>query len=107
MCRQPRWPYWMAPPMRPAKPGNKVSKRYTHCGARWHGNWGGAEAFSLVKAADANGTSPGKDVLCTLLTQCAPCVVLLDELVVYIRQFVESQALTGGTFDSKRGIIAA
>ncbi|MBZ1351211.1 DUF499 domain-containing protein [Alcaligenaceae bacterium LF4-65] len=66
---------------------------------------GGAEAFSLVKAADANGTSPGKDVLCTLLTQCAPCVVLLDELVVYIRQFVESQALTGGTFDSNLSFI--
>lgn len=26
----------------------------------------------------------------------SPCVVLLDELVVYIRQFVESQALSGG-----------
>ena len=66
---------------------------------------GGAEAFSLVKEADANGTSPGKDVLCTLLAQCAPCVVLLDELVVYIRQFVESQALTGGTFDSNLSFI--
>ena len=66
---------------------------------------GGAEAFALVKESDANGTSPGKDVLCTLLTQCAPCVVLLDELVVYIRQFVESQALTGGTFDSNLSFI--
>lgn len=66
---------------------------------------GGAEGFSLVQEADANGTSPGKDVLCTLLTQCAPCVVLLDELVVYIRQFVESQALSGGTYDSNLSFI--
>ena len=66
---------------------------------------GGAEAFSLVKEADANGTSPGKDVLCTLLTQCAPCAILLDELVVYIRQFVESQAISGGTFDSNLSFI--
>src|SRR5450759_2737707 len=66
---------------------------------------GGAEGFALVQEADANGTSPGKDVLCTLLTQCAPCVVLLDELVVYIRQFVESQPLSGGTYDSNLSFI--
>jgi len=66
---------------------------------------GGDEGFALVQEADANGTSPGKDVLCTLLTQCAPCVVLLDELVVYIRQFVESQALSGGTYDSNLSFI--
>ncbi|MEQ1824158.1 MAG: DUF499 domain-containing protein [Fimbriimonadaceae bacterium] len=66
---------------------------------------GGAEGFSLVQAADTNGTSPGKDVLCTLLTHYAPCVVLLDELVVYIRQFVESQPLSGGTYDSNLSFI--
>ncbi|WP_291981800.1 DUF499 domain-containing protein [Candidatus Accumulibacter sp. ACC005] len=65
----------------------------------------GAEGFALVNDADANGTSPGKDVLCTLLTKCAPCVVLMDELVVYIRQFVESQALSGGTYDSNLSFI--
>ena len=66
---------------------------------------GKAEGFALVQEADANGTSPGKDVLCTLLVRYAPCVVLLDELVVYIRQFVESQALSGGTYDSNLSFI--
>ncbi len=66
---------------------------------------GGAEGFALVQESDANGTSPGKNVLCTLLAQFAPCVVLLDELVVYIRQFVESQALSGGTYDSNLSFI--
>lgn len=66
---------------------------------------GDAEGFSLVQEADTNGTSPGKDVLCTLLTHYAPCVVLLDELVVYIRQFVESQPLSGGTYDSNLSFI--
>ena len=32
------------------------------------------EAFALVKEADATGTSPGKDVLKTLLETYAPCV---------------------------------
>jgi uncharacterized protein len=66
---------------------------------------GKAEGFSLVREADANGTSPGKDVLCTLLSRFAPCVVLLDELVVYIRQFVESQPLSGGSYDSNLSFI--
>lgn len=66
---------------------------------------GGADGFALVHQADASGTSPGKEVLCTLLAQFAPCVVLLDELVVYIRQFVESQPLSGGTFDSNLSFI--
>jgi predicted AAA+ superfamily ATPase len=56
---------------------------------------GEADGFALVQEADANGTSPGKDVLCTLRSRFAPCVVLLDEPVVYIRQFVESQPLSG------------
>jgi len=66
---------------------------------------GKAEGFALVGESDANGTSPGKDVLCTLLALYAPCVVLLDELVVYIRQFVESQPLSGGTYDSNLSFI--
>jgi uncharacterized protein len=66
---------------------------------------GQAEGFALVEESDANGTSPGKDVLCTLLARYAPCVVLLDELVVYIRQFVESQPLSGGTYDSNLSFV--
>jgi hypothetical protein len=66
---------------------------------------GGAEGFAMLRETDANGTSPGKDVLCALLTRYAPCVVLLDELVVYIRQFVESQPLSGGTYDSNLSFI--
>lgn len=66
---------------------------------------GKAEGYAMVKTADENGTSPGKDVLVELLSRFAPCVVLLDELVVYIRQFVESQALSGGTYDSNLSFI--
>ena len=61
---------------------------------------GGSEAFALVKDADLTGTSPGKDVLRDLLERHAPCVVLIDELVAYIRQFPEGQTLSGGTYDS-------
>jgi predicted AAA+ superfamily ATPase len=68
---------------------------------------GGAEAFALVKESDASGTSPGKDVLRELLESYAPCAVLIDELVAYIRQFPEGQALSGGTYDSNLSFVQA
>lgn len=61
---------------------------------------GGSEGYALVKDADGNGTSPGKDVLRQLLETYSPCVVLMDELVAYIRQFPAGQTLSGGTFES-------
>jgi predicted AAA+ superfamily ATPase len=66
---------------------------------------GNAEGYAMVREADENGTSPGKEVFSDLLARFAPCVVLLDELVVYIRQFVESQPLSGGTYDSNLSFI--
>lgn len=68
---------------------------------------GQAEGFALVQESDANGTSPGKDVLCALLEKYAPCVVLLDELVAYIRQFSEGNQLSGGTFATNISFVQA
>src|SRR5882672_11754553 len=68
---------------------------------------GGEEAFALVQASDTTGTSPGKDVLSRLLETYAPCVVLMDELVAYVRQFQEGQPLSGGSFDSNLSFIQA
>lgn len=68
---------------------------------------GGIEGFSMVKEADATGTSPGKDALKTLLETYAPCVVLIDELVAYIRQFQEGASLSGGSFDSNLSFVQA
>jgi predicted AAA+ superfamily ATPase len=66
---------------------------------------GGTDGLALVKEADANGTSPGKDVLRQLLEDYSPCIVLMDELVAYIRQFVEGAPLSGGTYDSNLSFI--
>lgn len=68
---------------------------------------GGDDAFALVKEADANGTSPGKDVLKTLLERHSPCVVLIDELVAYVRQFPDSQQISGGSYDSNLSFVQA
>lgn len=68
---------------------------------------GKAEGYALVADADASGTSPGKAVLETLLARYAPCVILIDELVAYVRQFEEGKTLTGGSFDSNLSFVQA
>lgn len=68
---------------------------------------GGADGYALVAEADRSGTSPGKAVLETLLSQYAPCVILVDELVAYVRQFEEGKTLTGGSFDSNLSFVQA
>jgi predicted AAA+ superfamily ATPase len=67
---------------------------------------GGAEAFEKIRAADTTGTSPGKEALIVLLRSAAPCVVLVDELVAWVRQFGEG-VLSGGTYDSNLSFIQA
>jgi predicted AAA+ superfamily ATPase len=68
---------------------------------------GKEDAFALVKDADTTGTSPGKEVLRALLETYSPCVVLIDELLAYIRQFQEGQPLSGGSFDSNLSFLQA
>ena len=72
---------------------------------------GGRDGYDLLADADHTGTSPGKDLLVTLLAQYAPCVILIDELVAYIRQFADAGAqwarLSGGTYDSNLSFVQA
>lgn len=68
---------------------------------------GGADAYALVAAADRSGTSPGKEVLQDLLARHSPCVILVDELVAYVRQFEEGKTLSGGTLDSNLTFVQA
>jgi predicted AAA+ superfamily ATPase len=68
---------------------------------------GGADAYARVADADATGTSPGKDVLADLIRAHSPCVILVDELVAYIRQFEDGKSLPGGTYDSNLTFVQA
>jgi len=87
---------------------NRAPNQPQQCGSRMiHTLWGelawqlgGEESYALVADSDASGTSPGKELLRQVLERSAPCVILLDELVVYMRQFPAGQQLGGGSFDS-------
>ncbi len=68
----------------------------------------GKEAgYELVAQSDADGTSPGKEILVELFTRFAPCVILLDELVAYIRQLEDGKSYVGGTFESNLSFLQA
>lgn len=67
----------------------------------------GDEGLAMVKDSHEQGTSPGKQVMVDLLTRAAPCVVLIDELLAYIRQFEEGRSYSGGTFDSNISFVQA
>lgn len=66
---------------------------------------GGEAAYEYVKEADQTGTAPGKKELADLLAACAPCVILMDELVRYVSQFEEGKSLSGGTYDTQLSFV--
>jgi len=67
----------------------------------------GEEGYRLVADSDADGTSPGKEVLTDLIRKAAPCVVLIDELVAFIRQLELGNQFKAGTFDSNISFVQA
>lgn len=96
--------------------GNSLSASQPrrHGGVAAHTLWGemawqlgGESAYELLAQSDRDGISPGKEILARLFEQCAPCVVLLDELVAYIRQFEEGKTYSGGTFESNLSFLQA
>ena len=68
---------------------------------------GGDTGYELLRTSDDSGTSPGKEVLIQLLEKFSPCVILIDELVAYVRQFNEEVSLLGGTFASNLSFLQA
>jgi len=67
----------------------------------------GKAGYDKVAESDAAGTSPGKVVIEELLRDVGPCVILMDELVAYYRQFNTSERLAGGTYESNISFVQA
>jgi len=61
---------------------------------------GGKEAFALVAKDDREGTAPGSNDLAELFRRHAPCLVLIDEWVAYVRQLHGKTDLPAGSFDN-------
>ena len=65
----------------------------------------GKDGYEMVAESDVTGTSPGKEVLTELVRSAAPCVVLIDELVAFIRQLELDKRYVAGTFDSNLSFV--
>ncbi|MAS10374.1 DUF499 domain-containing protein [Salinisphaera sp.] len=90
------------------------SQSRSHGDTTIHTLWGelawqlnGSEGYRHVANADRDGTSPGKEALTSLIRSAAPCVILVDELVAYIRQFEPGKQYIGGSYDSNISFIQA
>jgi len=65
----------------------------------------GVKGYRLVDEADSRGSAPGGRTLDSLFEMVGPCVIIIDELVAYIRNIGRSRGLLGGTFDSNMTFI--
>ncbi len=61
---------------------------------------GGKEGFQLVAEADKTGVSPGSDALRELFQKAAPCLILIDEWIAYVRMLYGKDDLPSGSFDA-------
>ncbi|BAV65499.1 DUF499 domain-containing protein [Sphingobium cloacae] len=66
---------------------------------------GGAEAFDMVAENDASGIAPGSNLLEALFKKYAPCLILIDEWVAYLRQIYKVEGLPSGSFDANLSFV--
>ncbi|MEX1663531.1 DUF499 domain-containing protein [Thioclava sp. 15-R06ZXC-3] len=68
---------------------------------------GGADAFDMIAKQDASGIAPGSDLLEAIFKKCAPCLILIDEWVAYLRQIYKVEGLPSGSFDANLTFVQA
>jgi hypothetical protein len=59
----------------------------------------------MVADCDANGIAPGSNLLEQLFTAFAPCLILIDEWVAYLRQIYKVEGLPSGSFDANLSFV--
>lgn len=66
---------------------------------------GGPEGFDMVAENDAIGIAPGSNLLEALFKKYAPCLILIDEWVAYLRQIYKVEGLPSGSFDANLSFV--
>jgi len=66
---------------------------------------GGAAAFDMIAENDAKGIAPGSNLLEAIFKKCAPCLILIDEWVAYLRQIYRVDGLPAGSFDANLSFV--
>lgn len=68
---------------------------------------GGKDGYALVAENDRTGISPGSELLARLFTANAPCLILIDEWVAYLRHLYKAEGLPAGSFDTNLSFVQA
>lgn len=66
---------------------------------------GGKDAFDLIADNDRSGIAPGSNLLEKIFNQYAPCLILIDEWVAYLRQIYKVEGLPSGSFDANLSFV--
>ena len=66
---------------------------------------GGPAAFDAIAENDAKGIAPGSHLLESIFRDCAPCLILIDEWVAYLRQIYRTEGLPAGSFDANLSFV--
>lgn len=61
---------------------------------------GKPDLYAIIRDADRKGVSPGSENLKTLLNECGPCLILMDELVAYAKKIYGVDGLPAGSYDN-------
>ena len=61
---------------------------------------GGEKVFKLIEEQDSKGIAPGSEQLEEIFRKCAPCLILIDEWIAYLRQIYKVDGLPSGSFDA-------
>ena len=66
---------------------------------------GGADGYAMVRENDEKGIAPGSTLLGRLFEAHAPCLILIDEWVAYLRQIYKVDGLPAGSFDANLSFV--
>lgn len=66
---------------------------------------GGEDAFQMIADHDQKGIAPGSNLLEAIFKKCAPCLILIDEWVAYLRQIYKIDGLPSGSFDANLSFV--
>ena len=66
---------------------------------------GGEDVYGMIADNDAKGIAPGSNLLEAIFRKCAPCLILIDEWVAYLRQIYKVDGLPSGSFDANLSFV--
>jgi predicted AAA+ superfamily ATPase len=83
-------------------PGITINTLWGEMTAQLAEESGNPGLYELIKEADKKGISPGSATIKSILEECAPCLILIDELVAYTRKLFgkNQEKVPAGTFEN-------